>query len=94
MPRFAANLSMLFTELPFMQRFEAAAAAGFEAVGLGDGVGRAVALTLVSPAASSAVGGVDDPPQAPRVSAATRMTIGTKIPEMRSARRCTSALPV
>ena len=32
MPRFAANLSMLFTELPFMQRFEAAAAAGFEAV--------------------------------------------------------------
>ena len=32
MPRFAANLSMLFTERPFMQRFEAAAAAGFEAV--------------------------------------------------------------
>ncbi|MBU2287010.1 MAG: hydroxypyruvate isomerase [Gammaproteobacteria bacterium] len=32
MPRFAANLSMLFTELPFMQRFEAAANAGFEAV--------------------------------------------------------------
>lgn len=32
MIRFAANLSMLFTELPFMQRFEAAAAAGFEAV--------------------------------------------------------------
>ena len=32
MPRFAANLTMLFNELPFMQRFEAAAAAGFEAV--------------------------------------------------------------
>ena len=32
MPRFAANLTMLFTELPFMQRFEAAAKAGFEAV--------------------------------------------------------------
>lgn len=32
MPRFAANLSMLFTELPFMQRFAAARAAGFEAV--------------------------------------------------------------
>ena len=32
MPRFAANLSMLFTELPFLDRFEAAARAGFEAV--------------------------------------------------------------
>lgn len=32
MPRFAANLTMLFTELPFMQRFEAAAKAGFDAV--------------------------------------------------------------
>jgi len=32
MPRFAANLTMLFTELPFMQRFEAAARAGFKAV--------------------------------------------------------------
>jgi len=32
MPRFAANLSMMFTELPFMQRFEAAAKAGFEGV--------------------------------------------------------------
>jgi hydroxypyruvate isomerase len=32
MPRFAANLTMLFTELPFMQRFEAAAKAGFRAV--------------------------------------------------------------
>ena len=30
--RFAANLSMLFTELPFMQRFAAARAAGFDAV--------------------------------------------------------------
>ncbi|MEY2951993.1 MAG: hypothetical protein RLZZ401_80 [Pseudomonadota bacterium] len=32
MPRFAANLSMLFTELPFMDRFAAARAAGFDAV--------------------------------------------------------------
>ena len=32
MPKFAANLTMLFTELPFMQRFEAAAKAGFDAV--------------------------------------------------------------
>jgi hydroxypyruvate isomerase len=32
MPKFAANLSMMFTERPFLQRFEAAAAAGFEAV--------------------------------------------------------------
>lgn len=32
MPRFAANLSMLFTEFPFLERFERAARAGFEAV--------------------------------------------------------------
>ena len=32
MPKFAANLSMLFTELPFMERFDAARAAGFDAV--------------------------------------------------------------
>ncbi len=32
MPRFAANLSFLFKELPFLDRFEAAATAGFEAV--------------------------------------------------------------
>jgi 2-dehydrotetronate isomerase len=32
MPRFAANLSMLFTEVPFPQRFAAAARAGFTAV--------------------------------------------------------------
>lgn len=32
MPRFAANLSMLFTELPFMERFAAARAAGFDSV--------------------------------------------------------------
>ena len=32
MPRFAANLSLMFTELPFLDRFEAAARAGFEAV--------------------------------------------------------------
>ncbi|MFT3666547.1 2-oxo-tetronate isomerase [Piscinibacter sp.] len=32
MPRFAANLSLLFTEHPFLDRFERAARAGFEAV--------------------------------------------------------------
>ncbi|HYH19563.1 MAG TPA: hydroxypyruvate isomerase [Azospirillum sp.] len=32
MPRFAANLTMLFTELPFLDRFAAAKAAGFDAV--------------------------------------------------------------
>ncbi|GDY35761.1 hydroxypyruvate isomerase [Acidovorax sp. NB1] len=32
MPRFAANLSMLFTEVPFLDRFERAARTGFEAV--------------------------------------------------------------
>ena len=32
MPRFAANLTMLFTERPFLERFEAAARGGFRAV--------------------------------------------------------------
>ena len=32
MPKFAANVSMLFTELPFLERFAAAKAAGFGAV--------------------------------------------------------------
>jgi hydroxypyruvate isomerase len=32
MPRFAANLSLLFTELPFLDRFAAASDAGFDAV--------------------------------------------------------------
>ncbi len=32
MPRFAANLTLLFTERPFLERFEAAARAGFQAV--------------------------------------------------------------
>lgn len=32
MPKFAANLSLMFTELPFMQRFHAASNAGFSAV--------------------------------------------------------------
>ena len=32
MPRFAANLSMLFTEVPFLDRFERAARAGFTSV--------------------------------------------------------------
>jgi 2-dehydrotetronate isomerase len=32
MPQFAANLSMMYTELPFLDRFEAAAMDGFKAV--------------------------------------------------------------
>ena len=32
MPRFAANLSMMFTDVPFLDRFEAGAKAGFTAV--------------------------------------------------------------
>ena len=32
MPRFAANLSMLFTEVDFLDRFDAAATAGFSGV--------------------------------------------------------------
>jgi len=32
MPKFAANLSLLFTELPFLDRFDAAASAGFQGV--------------------------------------------------------------
>src|SRR5258708_33610802 len=32
MPRFAANLSMMFTEVSFLDRFDAAAKAGFTAV--------------------------------------------------------------
>jgi hydroxypyruvate isomerase len=32
MPHFAANLSMMFTEVPFAERFAAAARAGFDAV--------------------------------------------------------------
>ena len=32
MPRFAANLSTMFTEVPLRERFEVAARAGFEAV--------------------------------------------------------------
>lgn len=32
MPRFAANLSMMYTELPFLERFAAAAGDGFQAV--------------------------------------------------------------
>lgn len=32
MPKFAANLSMQFTDVPFLDRFKAAADAGFTAV--------------------------------------------------------------
>ena len=32
MPRFAANLSMMFNEVPFLDRFAAAAKAGFQGV--------------------------------------------------------------
>ena len=32
MPKLAANISMMFTEVPFMERFAAVARAGFKAV--------------------------------------------------------------
>ena len=32
MPKLAANLTMLFNEVPFMERFDAAAKAGFKGV--------------------------------------------------------------
>ena len=32
MPKLAANLTMMFNEIDFLDRFEAAAAAGFEGV--------------------------------------------------------------
>lgn len=32
MPKFAANLTMMFNEVPFLDRFEAAANAGFKYV--------------------------------------------------------------
>ena len=32
MPRFAANLSMMYNEVPFLQRFDSAARDGFRAV--------------------------------------------------------------
>lgn len=32
MPKFAANLTMLFTEVPFMERFASARDAGFSAI--------------------------------------------------------------
>ena len=34
MPKFAANLTMLFNELPFLDRFAAAAKAGFKGRGI------------------------------------------------------------
>ena len=37
MPKFAANLNFMFTELPFLDRFAAAAEAGFRAVEYGSG---------------------------------------------------------
>ena len=36
MPRFCANLNFLFTEVPLLERFEAAAKAGFKAVEIGN----------------------------------------------------------
>jgi hydroxypyruvate isomerase len=36
MPRFCANLNFLFTEVPLLDRFEAAAEAGFKAVEIGN----------------------------------------------------------
>ncbi len=35
MPRYSANLSFLFTEVPFLERFGEAARAGFRAVEFG-----------------------------------------------------------
>ena len=32
MPQFAANLTLLFNEVPFLERFEKASQAGFKAV--------------------------------------------------------------
>ena len=34
MPKFSANLSFMFPEVPFLERFQAAAAVGFTAVGV------------------------------------------------------------
>src|SRR5205085_2781222 len=36
MPRFCANLNFLFTEVPLLDRFDAAAKAGFKAVEIGN----------------------------------------------------------
>ena len=36
MPRFCANLNFLFTEVPLLERFAAAAKAGFKAVEIGN----------------------------------------------------------
>jgi 2-dehydrotetronate isomerase len=49
MPKFSANLSFLFTEFPFLDRFAAAAAAGFRAVEFAfpyDGPAAAIAARL------------------------------------------------
>jgi hydroxypyruvate isomerase len=55
MPRIAANLTMLFTEYPFLERFDRAAAAGFTAVEFLfpydedlDGIGRALERNRLS----------------------------------------------
>jgi len=69
MLRYAANLTMLFNELPFLERFERAAAAGFRAVEFlfvhdvdQDGVGRELQrhgldLVLFDPEAGDFAGG-------------------------------------
>ena len=66
MPRFAANLSMMFTEVPFLDRFDAAAKAGFTAFlsGLRNRLARAgVRVVTIKPGFVR-----------------TRMTAGMKLP--------------
>ncbi len=55
--------------------------------------GQAITSTATA-AVQAAVTGNPAPSQAPRVITATAMTIGTNTPEIRSASRCTGALPV
>ncbi len=69
MPRFCANLNFLFTEVPLLERFEAAAKAGFKAVEIGNPYeasaadiaarleGNGLALALINTAAGDAAKG-------------------------------------
>ena len=50
-------------------------------------------ISTATEAVKAAVIGKPAPSHTPRVATAIAMTIGTKTPEIRSARRCTSALP-
>ena len=65
------------------------------AVGVASPSAHGQAITRTATAAvNAAATGKPAPSHAPRVITATAITIGTKTPEIRSARRCTSALPV